>query len=247
MTRRSREVGIIKSCVLGAALAVALAVPAQAQNKLELSATTGFVTDYLFRGITNTNRLPAVQPEIDATYGIFYIGMWGSNTVYGEGVEIDYYAGITPKWKDVTFDFAGLVYTYPGDNSNSTYFELKAGATYAKGPWSLRVTNYWSPDFFQAFGNSDAIEGQLGYDLQKKWFNFFSPNISGGVGFQSFDKIAHDYTYWNAGLTLSFMEHWSVDVRYWDTTYSDAECLVEQGFDRHGCDATVVGTLKAVF
>ena len=57
MTRRSREVGIIKSCILGAALAAALAMPAQADdNKLTLSATTAFTTDYIFRGISQTQR-----------------------------------------------------------------------------------------------------------------------------------------------------------------------------------------------
>ena len=99
MTRRSREVGIIKSFVLGAALAAALAVPAQAgDNKLALSATTVFTTDYMFRSISTSDQHPAVQPEFDLTYGMFYAGIWGSNTEFGDGVEIDYYAGITPKW-----------------------------------------------------------------------------------------------------------------------------------------------------
>jgi uncharacterized protein (TIGR02001 family) len=253
MARRSREVGIIKSCVLGAALALALAMPAQAQDKkIAISATTAFVTDYLFRGISNTNGNPAAQPEIDITYGMFYIGMWGSNTtVNPDSIEIDYYGGITPKWGNITFDIAGLIYTFPGSNSLLDYFELKTGATYAKGPWSLRVTNYWSPDFANAFNDGDAIEGQLGYAFSGKLFNFFSPSVSGGVGFQALEKIANDYTYWNAGLTLGFMEHWSVDVRYSDTSYSTTECgtyvFAATGFRSNNCDATVVGTVKAVF
>jgi len=99
MTRHSREIGITTSCVLGAALTVGVMMPAQADDKLKLNATTAFVTDYLFRGISNTNQKPAVQPEIDLGYGIFYIGLWGSNTVYGDGIEIDYYGGIKPTWK----------------------------------------------------------------------------------------------------------------------------------------------------
>ena len=34
-----------------------------------------------------------------------------------------------------------------------------------------------------------------------------------------------DYTYWNAGLTLGFLDHWSADIRYYDTNYNDDECL----------------------
>jgi uncharacterized protein (TIGR02001 family) len=246
MTRRSREVGIIKSFVLGAAIAAALAVPAQAgDNKIALSATTVFTTDYLFRGISQTEEHPAVQPEFDLTYGMFYAGIWGSNIAFADSIEIDYYVGITPKWGPITFNIAGLYYTYPGTDELD-YFELKTGAAYTKGAWTLGVTNYWSPDNFQTFGNSDAIEGSVAYAFSGKLFNFFSPTISGGVGFQSYEEIASDYTYWNAGLTLGFMEHWSADVRYWDTDYNDAECFIQSsGFNN--CHGRVVGTIKAVY
>jgi uncharacterized protein (TIGR02001 family) len=249
MTRRSREVGIIKSFVLGAALAAALAVPAQAgDNKIALSATTAFTTDYMFRSISNTAQDPAVQPEFDLTYGMFYAGIWGSNThapVFGDGVEIDYYVGITPKWKNITFNIAGLYYTYPGAEEID-YFELKTGASWTGGNWTLGLTNYWSPDNFQVTDDSDAIEGSVGYAFSGKLFNFFSPSISALVGFQSYEEVYSDYTYWNAGLTLGFMEHWSADVRYFDTDYNETECFINSG-GRDNCDARVVGTIKAVY
>ena len=166
---RRREVGIIKSCVLGAALAAGLATAAQAgDNKLALSATTAFTTDYMFRGTSLSSNGPAVQPEFDLTYGMFYAGMWGSNIdPGGDGIEIDYYAGITPKWNwngsAVTFNIGGLAYTYPGANEISTISKLKTGATWAGGPWSIGVTNYWSPDNFQTGTQSNAIEGGVGY------------------------------------------------------------------------------------
>jgi uncharacterized protein (TIGR02001 family) len=248
MARRSREAGIVKACVLGAALAVALTMPAQAQNKLALSGSATITTDYVFRGTSLSNNGPAVQPEFDLTYGMFYAGMWGSNiNPSGDGIEIDYYAGITPKWKDITFNIGGLEYTYPGA-TDLDYFELKTGATWASGPWSVSVTNYWSPDNFQLGTQSDAIEGGVGYTFGSKLFNFFTPTISGLVGYQGFEHtdILPDYTYWNAGLTLGFLEHWSADVRYWDTTYNEAECFTNTGV-RSACDARVVGTIKATF
>jgi uncharacterized protein (TIGR02001 family) len=269
MTRRSREVGIIKSFVLGAALAAALAVPAQAgDNKLALSATTVFTTDYIFRGYSNTGNGPAVQPEFDLTYGIFYAGIWGSNIKPAAGtnvftgapenigdIEIDYYAGITPKWKEITFNIGALYYTYPGYCEGKCglldpdYFELKTGAAYTFGQkLTLGVVNYWSDDYFGFAGNSDALEGSAAYAFAGKLFNFFSPTISGGVGYQWFEDVAEDYAYWNAGLTLGFMEHWSVDVRYWDTDLSDAGCFTLSTYPGGSeCDARVVGSLKAVF
>ena len=38
----------------------------------------------------------------------------------GDGIEIDYCAGITPKWKNITFNIGGLDYTYPGATAIST-------------------------------------------------------------------------------------------------------------------------------
>jgi uncharacterized protein (TIGR02001 family) len=264
MTRRSREVGIIKSFVLGAALATALAVPAQAgDNKIALSATTVFTTDYIFRGVSNSNENPAAQPEFDLTYGMFYAGIWGSNVDFGGAIgpggkvkdvatiEIDYYAGITPKWKGITFNIAGLYYTYPGafdPAGEFDYFELKTGASYTFGEkLTLGVINYWSPDYFGEVGDSDAIEGSIAYAFSGKLFNFFSPSISGGVGYWWFDELTTDYTYWNAGLTLGFMEHWSADVRYYDTDLSETGCFTFTAVSDQLCDARVVGTIKAVF
>src|SRR5512143_2562043 len=177
MTRRSREAGFIKAFVLGAALLLGLATSAQAQNKLTLTGSATFATDYMFRSITNTNQLPAVQPEFDLGYGIFWAYMWGSNTQYGEGIEIDYGGGISPKWRDFTFTVGWLEYTYPGANNEIDYGELKTGVAWASGQWSVAVNNYWSPDNFQFFGSSDAIDGTVGYALSKKWWNFFSPSI----------------------------------------------------------------------
>jgi uncharacterized protein (TIGR02001 family) len=242
---RRREVGILKLGILTAALAMGLALPAQAQNKLTLTGSATMTTDYMFRSVSNSGQEPAVQPEFDLTYGMWYAYIWGSNVDFAESIEIDYGIGITPKWKNITFNIAGLEYTYPGAN-DLAYFELKTGATWASGPWSVGVVNYWSPDNFQTFGNSDAIEGTIGYTLSRKWWNFFTPSISGTFGHQSYEEVASDYNYWNAGLTLGFLNHWSADVRYYDTDYSETECFIQSG-GRKNCDARAVGTIKATF
>ena len=247
MARRSREAGTITLGILSAALIAGLALPALADDtKLTLTGSATFVTDYMFRSISNTSQEPAAQPEFDLTYGMFWAYMWGSNTAFGKHIEIDYGAGISPKWKDITFTIGELAYTYPGANSTTDYYELRTGASWTGGAWTLSVNNWWSANNFHVFGNSDAVEGAVGYAFKGKLFNFFSPSISGTVGFQSYEKIASDYTYWNAGLTLSFMDHWSADVRYYDTNYNDTQCFINSG-GRENCDARVVGALKATF
>src|SRR5215510_13508556 len=161
---RRREVGILKLGILTAALALGLAFPAQAQNKLTLTGSAQFTTDYMFRSITNTNQLPAVQPEFDLGYGIFWAYMWGSNTQFGEGIEIDYDAGISPKWKNFTFTIGGLAYTYPGQN-DIDYFELKSAVAWSSGQWSFRGDDCWSPNDFEVFGVANGSEVTIGYSF----------------------------------------------------------------------------------
>jgi len=245
---RRREVGIIKACVLGTALAVGLATAAQAgDNKLTFTGSATFTTDYMFRSVSQTSSGPAVQPEFDATYGIFYAYMWGSNITGGDHIEIDYGGGITPKWWGIDFNFAFLGYTYPGA-TELDYFELRSSAAHTFNKLTLSIGNWWSPDNFGVGTESDAVEFGAAYAFSGKLFNFFSPSISGVVGEQFYenDILGGDYTYWNAGLTLGFLDHWSADVRYYDTNYSDENCLANSGA-RGNCDARVVGALKATF
>ena len=249
MARRSREVGTIKLGILSAALIAGLALPALADDtKLTFTGSASFVTDYMFRSISNTKQEPAVQPEFDLTYGMVWAYMWGSNTAFGKNIEIDYGAGISPKWKDFTFTIGELAYTYPGANSTTDYYELKAAVAWAKGPWSIGLYNWWSNDNFALDTQSDAIEGDVGYTFSGKIWNFFTPSISGAIGSQMYEhqNILPNYLYWNAGLTLSFMNHWSADVRYYDTDYSQSNCFINSG-GRDNCDARVVGALKATF
>lgn len=248
---RCTEVGTLKTVALSAALIGGLALPAQA-DEFALGGTATFTTDYIFRGISNTNQNPAVQASIDASYGIFYAGIWGSNVDFGgDGfgnelatVEIDYYAGIAPEWGGISFDFAVLYYTYPGANDaggNFDYVEFKTGGAYTFGDsLTVGVANFWTPDNFGESGDANAIEGSLEYAFSNQLFNFFTPSVSGLVGYQWFDA-GGSYTYWNAGLTLGFMDNFSADIRYWDTDISTAAC------GGPNCDARVVGSISASF
>jgi uncharacterized protein (TIGR02001 family) len=239
--------GIMKSGALAAALIAGSVVSGHAEDapKLTLSGVAAFTTDYMFRSISNTNQRPAVQPEFDLTYGIFFAGIWGSNTAFGDGIEIDYYAGISPKFWGIDWNVTALEYTYPG-NDGINYFELKTGAAKTWGNLTLSIGNWWSPDNVGLGIQSDAVEGGASYTFNSKLFNFFTPSISGALGVQTYESLVSDYVYWNAGVTLGFMDHWSADIRYYDTDYSKDECLFQSG-GRNNCDARAVGTIKATF
>ena len=139
---------------------------------------------------------------------------------------------------------------YAGDE-NFDYYNLerwRAADTFLLSGRSsfLGFKDYWSPDNFQFFDESNAIEGTVGYAFTNKLWNFFTPSVSATVGFQSYEVNADDYVYWNAGLTLGFLERWSADIRYYDTDYNADQCVAQSG-GRENCDARAVGTIKATF
>ncbi len=114
----------------------ALAVPASAGSmkdapaadegrKLTWSFNLGGTSDYVFRGISQTDNDPTMQGGLDVGYGIFYAGVWASgldfsNIASEAQVEVDFYAGIKPVWGPATFDLGVIYYAYPGTNRPSS-------------------------------------------------------------------------------------------------------------------------------
>ena len=114
----------------------------------QAGSTTGSVTvtsDYLFRGVTQTNKKPALQGGVTWTADSgFYVGGWGSSISWlsdsdpavSSQVELDGFIGYAGKFgdSDVGFDVGANYYWYPGDyptgyNSPNT-LELYAGVTW---------------------------------------------------------------------------------------------------------------------
>ena len=83
--------------------------------------TLALATEYVFRGISQTDQGPAIQGGFDATCGMLYAGVWASNLDFGgdgagndiANIEMDFYAGIKPKTGPVTWDLGVIYYAYP--------------------------------------------------------------------------------------------------------------------------------------
>lgn len=217
---------------------------ALAEDKLEVSANIAGTSDYVFRGFTQTLEDPALQGGIDASYGMFYVGVWASGVDFVQGsnngpnsgdasVEVDVYAGITPTLGPVDFDLGVIGYLYPGaddaDGNEFDYVELKLGASASPiDNASVGVTYYYSPEYFGEVGPTHTIEGTVGYEFQK--IGFITPSIDALIGTTIFDDDSSlDYVYWNTGLTLG-IENVSLDFRYWDTDVSNSGGLADERF-----------------
>jgi uncharacterized protein (TIGR02001 family) len=156
------------------ALAGALVVPVVAiAEEAALAAApapfTGNVTlasEYIYRGIGQTNRKPAVQGGFDYAHKSgFYLGTWGSNISWlsdtglaSSSLEWDWYGGYKGSVGDFGYDVGGLYYWYPGTytaaykagSSNPDTFEL-----YVAGTWKFLTLKY-SHSLTDTFGFKDS-------------------------------------------------------------------------------------------
>lgn len=132
------------SLVALAAVVAATAVPS-ASHAADLSFNAGVVTDYRYRGLSQTRLKPALQGGADLAMGAFYVGAWGSTIQWikdsgGDAkVEVDLYGGYKGEIaKGLGFDVGVLGYVYPSNglspstNTTELYGALTAGPVTAK-------------------------------------------------------------------------------------------------------------------
>jgi uncharacterized protein (TIGR02001 family) len=136
LTEEKGKSMIKKTAIAGlvaAAFAPGLGLAADAEPTPEhtLTGNVGFFSQYIFRGLTQTNRDPALQGGFDYAHKSgFYAGTWASNISWlkdgqppayrsGGSLEWDFYGGWKPTFGDFTFDIGTLYYYYPGEASNT--------------------------------------------------------------------------------------------------------------------------------
>lgn len=205
-------------------------VPAEHMFDVAFGAT--LASDYISRGITQTDHGPALQGYIEPSVGIFYAGIWASNVVFdGEAdVEVDFYAGVRPEFDMLSFDFGYLQWTYLNDpESNGGEFYAKAYAT-VHDPLTLGAELYFNPG-----DSSTYIEANADLSLPH---NF---GVSGAIGHVNSDT---PYTTWNAGLYYVIHDWATLDLRYTDTRLSTDDCLAITDITGNECDARVMLSLS---
>ncbi len=173
----------MKNKLLGAVLAASMALPLAAGAQQMRSDWTGsgnvsLVSDYRFRSISQTYRLPAIQGGIDLAHSAgFYVGTWASNVsgnqfFGGNSMEWDFYGGykfeIVRGW---ALDLGFIQYIYPG--AKAQFQTPVAGKRYDTteiyggliiGNFTAKL-NYSVSDFFAAPDSSGAYYVDLTYNL----------------------------------------------------------------------------------
>ncbi len=150
-----------------------LAQAQAAAPESSLSFNVGAVSDYRYRGISQSRLKPALQGGVDyADKSGFYVGAWGSSIKWikdGGGdssVEVDVYGGYKGAAGDVSYDVGFLHYQYPNNklavsaNTNEVYGAVTYGLFTAK--YSHAISNLFGvPDS----KNSYYLDLSANFDL----------------------------------------------------------------------------------
>ncbi|MEZ5441638.1 MAG: TorF family putative porin [Lysobacterales bacterium] len=211
----------MKRTALLTALALVIAAPAHAEDESPFSGSLDFVSDYAFRGISQTNEDPALQLGVE--YGFesgLYVGSWASNVdfVDGDGAdfELDIYLGWgTDLTENVAFDVQLLRYIYPGTSSgvDYDYNELIGSVTFSE---AVTFTLGYSNDVFASdeTGIYYAVSGSYGLP----WWEL---SLDLSLGYYDLDDTVGDsYTDYSIGVSREFGAV-TAGLTYIDTSDSD--------------------------
>ena len=187
------------------------------------SANIGIFSDYVFRGISQTNESAALQGGFDWEHDLgivgdkaglgLYAGVWGSNVdfvgITSESLEIDVYGGITGEVpgfsraaliEAVTFDLGAIYYWYPGASNGLQldYYELTGGLGFDFGHFSLGGAIFYSPNFTGDTGEALYSEANIEVPLP------MGLTAGGFIGYQTIKDNdgfgLPDYTVWGASI-----------------------------------------------
>ena len=239
-----------------AGLLIPFAAPAAATdlgNGLSVSGGATLVSDYRFRGISQTDKRAAVQGTFTLSHSSgFYATVWGSSiddyVENGSDQEIDLIAGYKKSFGNATVDGGVLYYYYPGSGGiNSDFFEPYFSVAQAFGPVTAKVTaNYGfkqkalalnqvgpKQDNLYLAGDVSAAIPKTPISLTAHLGHTYGP---------SYLSIGNGYTDWGAGASVA-VKNFTVGVQYVDASKD----FINPFNGRNESSAGVVGTVGVSF
>ncbi len=243
----------MRNIILGmSALALAaVATPAfadeAASDGFTVSGSVALVSDYRFRGVSQTGEEAAVQGSVTVSHESgFYAGFWGSNVNFtgGSEAEVDAIVGYATKLGGVTVDGGVTYYIYPGASYTSDYFEPYLSISGDVGPANLKV------------GAAYAFEGQNALADNSIFYLYSDAKVAipstpltvkGHLGYSKSDNFGllvgdDDYIDYSIGAEASW-KSLTFGVSYVNTDVTKA-FGVKEGI---GADGAVLFSVSAAF
>ena len=114
-----------------------------------VSANVSFTSDYIWRGMTQSDG-PAIQGGFDyAAESGFYAGIWGSNVNFndGAGSELDYYFGYGFEAGAIGVDLGYVAFDYPDNTDGLDFEEIVIGLSFADFGLTFALGQDGAPDY----------------------------------------------------------------------------------------------------
>jgi uncharacterized protein (TIGR02001 family) len=237
----------MRKSILSASVAVALLTPAlaAAQSASPVTGNMSLVSDYRFRGITQTFEEPALQGGFDYAHSSgVYLGNWNSSIADsffgGSPLEMDFYGGYKGTAGPLGYDVGVLYYYYPGSSPKIDNTEIYVGVS-----WKFLSLKYFYAvsDFFSVpdTDGSDYIDFTATWDLGSGW------GLVGHVGHQRIkNNSSADYTDYKLGVTKD-LGGWLFGAAFIDNDASGTITNPNNGTTKTVGDSTVVLSVGKTF
>ena len=181
---------------------------ALAEGPHSVSANIGAVSNYMWRGQSQTDGGPAIQGGLDyAHQSGFSAGTWVSNVDFGDDTnyELDFYTGFGGSINDdLSYALKLTYYAYP-DGRDLDFSEIGASATYKWLTAGVDYTFYGQADDAKGVADDEAnyIEGDLYYHASLDFELPYELGLSLRGGYYDFryNDGGNDYAHW--GVTVS--------------------------------------------
>jgi uncharacterized protein (TIGR02001 family) len=197
--------------------AIALADETAPPPAITINGSATVVSDYRFRGISQTDKNFALQGGITVTHSSgVYLSVWGSSiddyVAAGSDQELDLIGGFKKTVGGTTFDIGVLYYYYPNAGQGlgkvySDFFEPYASISHTLGPVTGKLTvNYAPAQKALSFAKpkDDNLYGAI--DLSAAVPNTpISLSAHLGHNFEkSFLSAGRNYTDWGVGASFTY-------------------------------------------
>jgi uncharacterized protein (TIGR02001 family) len=195
----------MNSKVLGVVSLVAL-MSLPTVSRADLAFNVGAVSDYRYRGISQTRLKPAVQGGVDYSAGGLYLGVWASTIKWikdfdgDAGLEVDLYGGYKGElMKGVGYDVGLLTYQYPGNKLDPSANTTEIYGALSYGPATLKYSHSLSDTFANTDSkNSYYLDLSASFEVMDGW------SVAPHVGHQRIKgPFSGAASYWDYSLTVS--------------------------------------------
>ncbi len=214
----------------------------------DISGNVALTTDYVFRGISQTDNQMAIQGGLDYAHDSgFYLGTWASNVdsdfFNGVGhdpqIELDLYGGYSGEMNGVGYDVGYLRYQYPGfdtANTNEIYGKLSFGDFNASINYSDELAFLASSEsaWYLAAGYETTLPvADIGLSIHVGYSFGDAFDVADAVETATYYGFNDAYTDWSVGLSKTVM---GVDLglTYTDVSIDSLDCNINI------CDGRVV-------